>query len=86
MKTYKEGDIVRVQGRTKDGSYSHGYKAGQLVVVAKQYPGGLIVVHGAHTAGGIATGSRIYQTMAVTNVKLAKQAMRWRGAYTNRRG
>lgn len=87
MKTnYKAGDIVRVQGRSKPGSYFHGFKYGQLVVVASDQQGGLVDVHGVYTTGPCPNSSRIQQTVAASALKPAKQAMRWRGAYTNRRG
>lgn len=87
MSKLRAGDIVRIKGRSKEGGYSHGFKSGQLVAVVVEHDhGGLVDVVGAHTAGCYPTGNRIRQTVAVTHLKLAKQAMRKRAQYAARRG
>jgi hypothetical protein len=80
-KELKVGDLVRVPGRhvTK---YWHAFKAGTVVEVV-----GINEELGDATLQGFEPGSGILQTqwLSLRHLKLAKQAMKKRDQYKNRR-
>lgn len=81
MKTqFKVGDLVRVPSRRAGvGCYGHSLPQGSVCKVLDTYGNG--DVHLEHP-GPVKYPQIVHSSM----LKLAKQAMRWRGAYTNRRG
>lgn len=87
----KAGGIARVQGRTKPGSFSHGFRAGQLVevveVTGNTYDGHTVVnVVGPFGRSDMDNTQRLMQSVSLSALKPAKQAMRKRDEYLNRRG
>lgn len=79
---YKVGDLVRVLGRRAAGYY-HCFKYGQVVEVVRTGTGpkGALTLRGTDPK----TGQAISQWLGVAEVKPAKQAMRKREQYKNRR-
>ena len=73
--TIKKGDLVRIKGRTIKGSCAHNIKQGAVCVVVNACNTlGFVDVRGPSRHGGHWT----MQGVALTHLKLAKQAMRVR--------
>lgn len=98
MKTYKAGDLVRVNGAAftgphHDGVIRHHIKAGAVCSVTS-VGDGVVSIQGplrkdcreGNEHVNTCVGEPIYQSVRVGQVKLAKQAMNKRAAYAARRG
>lgn len=80
---FKVGDLVRMAGRTTTGACGHGFKHGQVVEVLD------VDAWGNPGCPSIKVrGAGVLDQLVMWNhpMRLAKQAMRKRDEYLNRRG
>lgn len=80
---FKVGDLVRIKGSSIVGGYCHGIYQGAVcrVLGPSTLAGHIVDVIGPHTLGG----APVLQGVSRTHLQLAKQAMRKRDEYKNRR-